>query len=152
MENLERVLREHRFLEDLTEEQTRYLVGCAKNAHFAPGAFLFREGDTADAFFLVRQGRVALEIHVPGRGPIEIESLGPNDVLGMSWFIPPYREHADARATETVVALAFDGACLRAKLDADHDLGFALARRLFERAYDRLERARLQRLDLYRVP
>lgn len=78
-----------------------------------------------------------------------MESLGPGDVLGLSWLVPPYRAQLDARAVEPVIALAFDGQCLRGKLDADHDLGFALAQRMFEQAYHRLERVRLQRLDLY---
>ena len=44
------------------------LTGCAANVRFDAGAFLFREGEPADRFFVVRQGRVALEIDAPGRG------------------------------------------------------------------------------------
>ncbi len=149
MEGLERLLREHDFLKDLSAEQAHFLVSCAKNVRYRPGEFLLHEGHEPAAFYLIRHGRVALEIHVPGRGAIQMESLGPGDVLGLSWLIPPYREHLDARAVEPVVALAFGCQCLRDKLEADHDLGFALARRMFERAYQRLERVRLQRLDLY---
>lgn len=151
VEGLERILREHDFLKDLSLEQARFLVSCARNLHYATGDFLLREGTDPTAFYLLRRGRVALEIHVPGRGTVEMESLGPGDVLGLSWLVPPYREHLDARAVEPVVAIAFDCQCLRNKLDADHDLGYALARRLFEHAYHRLERVRLQRLDLYGV-
>jgi CRP/FNR family cyclic AMP-dependent transcriptional regulator len=149
MEGLERLLREHDFLKDLSADQARFLVSCVRNVRFAAGQFLLREGGEASVFYLLRRGRVALEIHVPGRGTVQMESLGPGDVLGLSWFIPPYREHLDARATESVVALAFNGQCLRDKLEADHELGFALARRLFEQAYHRLERVRLQRVDVY---
>ncbi len=151
MENLERLLREHDFLRELSAEQASFLVSCARNVRFAAGEFLLREGSEGSTFYLLRRGRVALEIFVPGHGPMQMESLGGGDVLGLSWFIPPYREPLDARAVEPVVALAFDARCLRDKLDADHDLGFALARRLFEQAYHRLERVRLQRLDLYGV-
>lgn len=149
MEGLERLLREHEFLKDLSAEQATFLVGCAKNVPFRAGAFLLREGQDASVFYLIRAGRVALEISVPGRGTVQMESLGPGDVLGLSWLVPPYRSQLDARAVEPVVALVFDGQCLRDKLDADHDLGFVLARRMFVQAYRRLERVRLQRLDLY---
>jgi hypothetical protein len=74
-----------------------------------------------------------------------------DDALGLSWLIPPYRSHLDARAVEPVVALGFDGTCLRGKMEGDHELGFALAKRLFEKAYRRLERVRLQRLDVYKA-
>jgi CRP-like cAMP-binding protein len=149
MEDLERLLREQDFLKGLSEEHTRLLVSCAKNVRFNPGDFLLHEGAEATTFYLVRTGRIALEVNVPGKGILQMESVGPADVLGLSWLIPPYRSHLDARAVEPVLALAFDGTCLRGKMDADHDLGFALTKRLFQEAYRRLERVRLQRLDVY---
>jgi hypothetical protein len=96
-------------------------------------------------------GHVALEVNVPGKGVVQMESAGPEDILGLSWLIPPYRLHLDARAVDAVVALAFDATCLRGKMEADHDLGFALTQRLLQEAYRRLERVRLQRLDVYRT-
>jgi CRP-like cAMP-binding protein len=152
MEDLERLLREHDFLKGLSDAHTRLLVSCAKNVRFVPGDFLFHEGGDAATFYLLRAGHVALEVDVPGKGIVQMESVGPGDVLGLSWLIPPYHLNLDARAVEPVVALAFDGACLRGKMDADHDLGFALTKRLFEKAYRRLARVRLQRLDLYKAP
>ena len=150
MSDLERPLREHYFLKGLSEEQTRFLVSCVKNVRFQPGEFLMREAEPADVFYLLRVGHVTLEIHVPGRGPTQMESLGPGDMLGLSWLFPPHRVHLDARAVDSVVALAFDGACLRGKMDADPTLGYALTRRLLAETYKRLERVRLQRLDVYR--
>jgi CRP-like cAMP-binding protein len=152
MEDLERLLREHDFLSGLSAEHTRLLVSCAKNVRFASGDFLLREGSEATSFYLVRVGHVTLEVDVPARGVVQMETVGPGDVLGLSWLIPPYRSHLDARAVEPVVALAFDGTCLRGKMEADHDLGFSLAMRLFEKAYARLERVRLQRIDVYGAP
>jgi CRP-like cAMP-binding protein len=152
MEDLERLLRQHEFLRGLSESHTRLMVSCAKNLRFAPGEYLLRESDEATTFYLVRVGHVALEIDVPGKGVVQMESVGPGDVLGLSWLIPPYRLHLDARAVEPVVALAFDATCLRGKIESDHDLGFALTKRLFEKAYQRLERTRLQRLDVYKAP
>jgi CRP-like cAMP-binding protein len=151
MEDLERLLREHIFLKGLSEEHTRVLVSCAKNVRFNPGDFLLHEGAEATTFYLVRVGHVALEVNVPGKGVVQMESVGPEDVLGLSWLIPPYRSHLDARAAESVVALAFDATCLRGKMEADHELGYALTKRLLLEAYRRLERVRLQRLDVYRA-
>ncbi|NVB78353.1 MAG: cyclic nucleotide-binding domain-containing protein [Kofleriaceae bacterium] len=147
--DLEGLLRKHDFLKGLSTTQTKLLVGCAKNVHFAEGAYLMREGRQADVFYLIRAGRIALESNVPGRGPVQMEDIGPGDILGLSWLVPPYREHLDARAVEPILALAFDAKCLRDKLEADHELGYALIRRVFEHAYRRLVRVRLQRLDVY---
>ena len=59
-------------------------------------------------------------------------------------------EHVDCRARETVVALAIDNACLHRKMEADPRLGYAISMRLLERTYNRLVRARLQHMDVYR--
>ena len=150
MEDLASLLRRHPFLDGLKAEQVAFLTGCAKNVRFAPGAFLFREGELAETLFLIREGRVGLEMHHPSEGPIRVEMLQPGDIAGWSWLFPPYRWHLDGRALDPVRAFQLDGKCLREKLERDHELGYAITRRLLEQAHRRLERVRLQRLDLYR--
>ena len=149
METLERVLLEHPFMKELSEEHVRFLVGCAKNVRFEPGQYLIREGEDEGTFYLVREGTVSLEAHVPGKSPATVETLGSGDVLGVSWMFPGTKASIDARARDLVLAFALDGACMRAKADADHDLGLALARRLLHLTYRRLQRLRLQKLDVY---
>jgi CRP-like cAMP-binding protein len=151
MENLERLLREHHFLEGLSPEQIQFLVGCARNERFHAGTYLFRDGEKADEFLLVRKGSVGLEVHVPGKGPVVMETLGPGDIVGFSWLFPPHRTHLDGRARDEVVALVFDGECLRRKMESDPVLGFALTKRLLQHLYKRLERVRMQRLDIYKA-
>ena len=51
--------------------------------------YLFREGDPADVFYVVRHGSVALETFVPARGAVTIETLEAGEVLGWSWLFPP---------------------------------------------------------------
>jgi CRP-like cAMP-binding protein len=150
METLEPLLRKHPFLSGLSDEEIRFLAGCAANRRFAPGQLLFREGDEASAFYLLREGRVALEVNVPGSGPFQLQSCGEGEVVGWSWLFPPYRWQLDARAVGAVAALAFDGRCLREKMEQDHDLGYALAKLMLYEVYQRLLNVRLQRLDLYR--
>ncbi len=150
METLEPLLRKHPFLSGLSDDEIRFLVGCAANRRFAPGEMLFREGDEASHFYLLRAGRVALEVNVPGRGPFQLQSCGEGEAVGWSWLFPPYRWQLDARAAEPVAVLAFDGRCLREKMEQDHRLGYALTKLMLYEVYQRLERARLQRLDVYR--
>ena len=68
------------------------------NVHFDAGRALFREGDAADTFYVVRHGSVALETFVPTRGPMMIETIEAGEVIGWSWLFAPYRWHFDARA------------------------------------------------------
>lgn len=151
MEDLHRVLEEHAFLKGLTPAQRQLIVGCVKNVRFRAGAFLLREGESADVFYLLRTGHAAIEIDVPGRGPVQMESLGPTDMLGVEWLVSG-RVHYDARAVDDVVALSFNGACLRDKLEEDTALGYALTRRILAETYKRLEHVRLARLDVYAEP
>lgn len=152
MEDLQRILRAHPFLAGLADPHFAVIVGCARNLRFSPGDLLFREGGEVRDFFLVREGRVSIDVQAPARPPIRVETVVPGDVLGLEWMFPPHRAHHDARALDTVIALSFDGACLLRKMEDDPALGFAITRRVLDRALRRLERARLQQLDVYRAP
>jgi CRP-like cAMP-binding protein len=146
---LETVLAEVPFLEDLGDAQLALIAGCGSNVRFREGETLFREGDPADTFYVVRHGHVSLETFVPARGPMVIETIESGEVLGWSWLFPPYRWHFDARALSLVRATAFVGACLRGKCDADPALGYALMQRFAQLLIERLQWTRLRLLDLY---
>jgi len=149
MENLERILTEHPFLEGLDKKHIQLLVGCASNVIFKAGDFIFREGEPADSFYFIRHGRVLIESYIPQRGPIMIRSREEGEILGWSWLVPPYRWHFDARAVELTRALALDGKCLREKCREDHDLGYEVMKRFAKIIAERLEATRLQLMDIY---
>jgi len=151
MQTLEPLLAEHPFLKGLEPRYLKLIVGCASNVLFKAGQFLFHEGEEADQFYIIRQGKVAVEIRAPERGSITVQTVGEGDVLGWSWLIPPYRWRFDARAIELTRAVALDGKCLRAKSEEDHSLGYELLKRFSNIIVERLDATRLQLLDLYRA-
>ena len=146
---LEPIIREHLFFQGLGERYLQLIAGCAKNVRFEEGQVIFCEGDAADQFYLIREGQVAVQVMIPHRGLTTVETAGAGDVLGWSWLFEPYRWCFDARAQRPTRALAFDGKCLRGKCEEDHDLGYELFKRFTHLMTDRLERARLQLLDVY---
>jgi CRP-like cAMP-binding protein len=152
METLEPILAAHPFFQRLAPEHLKLLVGCATNVRFDAGAFLFRTGEDANQFFLIREGAVALEAAAPGRVPVVVQTLGAGEILGWSWLIPPYHWTFDARALEPTRAIALDGRCLREKCEADHDLGYELLKRISHILWERLEAERVQLLDAYAPP
>jgi CRP-like cAMP-binding protein len=149
IEGLERILREHPFFAGLKEEFSTLICGCAKNVRFEAGQYLFHEGEPADQFYLVRHGRVALEIASPGRGSMIFQTLHEGEIVGVSWLIPPYRWTFDAKALELTRAIAMDAACLRRKCEADHDLGYEMMKRFMPVLIERLQATRMQILDVY---
>jgi len=147
-QTLEPVLRRHGFFADLDPEYLALIAGCARNVVFRDNTFLFREGSTADTFYLVREGAVALEIAAPSR-VITVQTLGTGEMVGFSWLMGPHNWEFDGRAVGRVHAIEMDGACLRAKCDADPRLGYDLMRRFANLATRRLQATRLQILDVY---
>ena len=149
MRGLDELIADSPVFAGLAPEQLQLIAGCGRNEHVDAGAPLFREGAPADRFFLIRTGAVALEIAAPAGGALAIETLHAGDVVGWSWLFAPYRWHFDGRATAPTSLIAFDGACLRGKCDADHELGYELMRRFAASLVERLQATRLQLLDVY---
>jgi CRP/FNR family transcriptional regulator, cyclic AMP receptor protein len=147
-ETLEHVLRGHEFFAGMDPEYLALIAGCASNVVFRDGTFLFREGDPAQTFYLVREGAVALEIAAPGR-VATVQTLGAGELVGFSWLMGPHRWHFDGRAAGRVHAIEMDGTCLRGKCDADPRLGYDLMQRFALLASRRLQATRLQILDVY---
>lgn len=146
---LDRIIREHPFFAGLDESFIQLVCGCAKNVRFEAGEYLFHEGAAASELFLVRHGRVSLEVAAPGRGALTIQTLSEGEIVGLSALIPPYRWTSDARALDLVRAVSMDATCLRNKCEADHDLGYEVMKRFVPVLVGRLQATRLQTLDLY---
>jgi CRP/FNR family transcriptional regulator, cyclic AMP receptor protein len=129
--------------------QLEFIGGCARNEHVEAGTMVMRVGEPAERFWLIRRGTVALELYVPGREPLVIETLEPGDVVGWSWLFAPYRWTLDGRTVGDCHLIVFDGVCLRNKCESDHDLGYALMSRFAGDVLDRLQATRLQLADVY---
>ncbi|HXJ92568.1 MAG TPA: cyclic nucleotide-binding domain-containing protein [Terriglobia bacterium] len=149
MEDLKNILTTHPFFAGMRPEHLQLLVGCASNVRFDAGKFILREGEEANEFYLLRHGKVALEVYGPARGPVNIQTLGEGDILGWSWLVPPYRWKFDARVVEMTRAIALDGKCLRQKSETDCQLGYELLKRFSQVMVDHLQAARLQLLNVY---
>jgi CRP-like cAMP-binding protein len=149
MRTIEQYLPDHPFFEGLDAPTLALVAGCATNISLAAGQYLCREGDPADRFFVVRRGRVAIEVHGPSAGTLVLDTADEGDVVGWSWLVPPYRSTFDARAAEATGVVAFDGACLRGKCENDPRLGYELMQRVSKVMNGRLVAAQVRLLDLY---
>lgn len=150
-EGLRPLLAEHPFFAGMEEAHLDVLVGCAKNVRFDPGQLVRREGDEAAELYLLRHGRLAVDLHVHPR-PVTVKTVGPGEILGWSWLRGGARWAFDLRAVELSRAVALDGACLRHKCEADPRLGFELVRRFATDLEQRLYGAWFQMVDMYGPP
>ena len=144
IKNMEAIVKDHPFFKALPPAQLKLLAGCAANVRFEPGEMITKSNEPADKFYIIREGRVAIEINPPGRGAIIIETLADGDVIGWSWMFPPFTWNLDARALEPIKAVSLDGKCLRGKMDKDHDLGYELHTRFARLMLERIRALREQ--------
>jgi CRP-like cAMP-binding protein len=148
MQTIAQYLPEHPFFLGLDSATTDLLAGCAANVHIRPDEFLFREGTAADHFYVLRHGRVAIEVRTPGRSMV-LDTVEDGDVVGWSWVVPPYLWTFDGRAVTAVSAVSFDAACLRLKCATNPVLGYDLMMRFVQLMNQRLQSARIRLIDLY---
>ncbi|CCK32490.1 hypothetical protein BN159_8112 [Streptomyces davaonensis JCM 4913] len=133
----------------LSTEHRGLLMGLAHEALFPAGIRLFQEGGRADHFWIIRSGTVTLDMRVPGHRPVDLETLGPGDLLGWSWLFPPYRWRFGARTVGPVRAHEFDAQTVRRMCADDPALGHTVALWAGAVATRRLQAARTRLLDLY---
>ena len=141
-EDLEADVAAHPFLIGLNEHHVRLLADCAVRIHFERDQILFREGETANRFYLIESGQVVLESTAGDDAPVLIDTIGDCDLLGWSWFFPPYVWQFTARATKTTTAIFFYATVLREYCEKDHTLGYELLKRMSEVMMRRLQLAR----------
>ena len=151
MKSLESILANHPFFENLEAEYLALITGCASNVRFEAGQCIYRQDEEANRFYIIREGKVALEICPPGKKPITVQTVTDGEILGWAWLVPPYHCQFDAQAVELTRAIVLEGKCLRKKCEEDHTLGYALLNRLLPIIGKTMEATRLQLLDVYGV-
>ncbi|MEM2856874.1 MAG: cyclic nucleotide-binding domain-containing protein [Candidatus Nitrosocaldaceae archaeon] len=115
---------------------------------FKEGEIIFREGDKADSIYFITHGRVALELSTAHKGKIIIQTIGKDEVLGISWLFPPYKWHFDARAIELTRAIKVDANLMIKNCEEDNRLGYVIMKGLASIIMKRLQAVRIQLLEM----
>lgn len=150
MKTVAEFVHQHPLFNGMDPARVDFIAGCGSLQRFAEGELIARENQPADSFYLLLEGRAAIEVHHPNQPAVPVMTLGANDVVGWSWLIPPYRWEFDIRAVTPLRTVQFDGRCLRDKCEADTAMGFDLLRRLLATMAARVHQSRFQSLDVYR--
>lgn len=141
----------HSFIARLEPAHGRILLLGAERQQFEAGETIFHEGQPANRFYLVESGEIALETHSAGCGPILIQTVSANEVLGWSWLFPPYAWHFSARVTIPASVICCDGARLLVTSEENHDFGHALLKLIANLVIQRLQATRKQLVRLESV-
>ncbi len=140
---------QNRILAALPDPARRALAATASERSYQAGDTLFESDAEASEFFIVRSGLVALEMPAPGREPLIVETLGPGELVGISWVFEPYRWNWRAFAWSDVTAVAFDAPAVRDAAHQDPALRVALLELVAREAVSRLHATRVRLMDVY---
>ncbi|WP_405876864.1 cyclic nucleotide-binding domain-containing protein [Streptomyces sp. NBC_01136] len=128
------------------------LLRIAREVDVRQGARIFEEGRRADRFWIVREGTVALDMHVPGHRPPVVETLGVGDLVGWSWLFEPHVWQLSAETVTPLRAYEFDAVAVRLMCEDDPQFGRAVEHWVGRVLAHRLHAARTRLLDLYGNP
>jgi CRP-like cAMP-binding protein len=134
----------HPFLHGMSADQLGLLADAARDVSFPARHRLFEDGGYATRFWLIQAGHVSLDLHVPGDGPVIIETIGMGELLGWSWLFPPYKWAFGAVAATAVEAFEFDAPAVRELCAADPGLGYELNQRITRVLARRLQATRIR--------
>jgi len=139
----------HPFFEGIDPTIAHAMTANAEERTYDTGDMLVREGKPAEEFFLVFEGKIALEVGAADHPDITVETIGRGEILGWSWLVPPYRWRFDARATKPTRVVAIHAATARYAIAAHPAFGYQFLMKLLPVIAERLENTRVQLLDIH---
>lgn len=142
------VLTGHPFFKAFKPEHLKVIESCSSRAEFKPGEYVYRERTPANGLHVITEGRVAIELLVPGHDPWIIMTICAGGVLGWSWAFEPCLWYFSCRCVIPTRTVFLEAECLRAKMKEDYELGYAMMMACGHVLEERLRATRLQLLDL----
>jgi CRP-like cAMP-binding protein len=137
------------FLAELSPRVREKLLALSQTFSLQKGETVFQEGSPSLYIYIVKSGRVNVDIHIPSKGRRSILSAGPGEVVSWSALVQPCVHHASARAIEPAELLGIRGEVLAAVCREDFEVGYELYKALAEIVSARLTATRLQMLDVF---
>ena len=130
MESPQTLISSHPFTEGMSPEHVALLSADASKAQFPAGKVIAKEGATAERFYLILSGQVAVEAHLQPHEELGVQTVGAGQALGWSWLFPPFQWHFTARVVEPVEAFEWKTERLRELGGAHPSFGYEMAKRI----------------------
>jgi CRP-like cAMP-binding protein len=146
---LDEIIVHHPFFRNLDPRHISLLAGCASLVKIGMRQDILREGESADRFYLIQRGQVAIETFIPRAGVTRLQTLEGGEALGWSWYFAPFRWQHSARALDPVEAVAFDAAVLRERAAKNPAFGYDLSMRLGAEMLKTLNETRKALLEFF---
>jgi CRP-like cAMP-binding protein len=120
---------------ELDDAQLDKIAEFTVEKQFEAGSTMFCTGGSADELFLIKDGRVAVQMVLPGgagqsgrRITVDVATRG--EIAGWSALIEPYKYTFTAVCMQKTVALAIDGNKLKLALRDNPEAGYEVMKGL----------------------
>ena len=151
-QSISEYLSTHEFLYEFSDDALKFLCDYSSTVEIKKGEVLFLEGETADKFYVVRSGRISLQMPAIIGPTLEIQSLDENQILGWSWLISPYKWNFQTKAEEDSELLQFDGVAILARCNEEPKFGYELLKKFAALMSVGLNTARIKMMDEWNPP
>lgn len=151
-ESIAKELGTFEFFSGLAPEHIQFLAGRARRRRFDGAHVIHRHGDSATTFYVVSKGHISIEVPAILGPTLFLQHLGPGEMLGWSWLIPPYQWSFLIRTEEPVEVIEFDGRAVLAKCESDPKFGYEILKRVSALMSERLAHARQRMIDEWSAP
>ncbi len=125
-------LRHSPLFQTLSDSQLEKMVKHGEPLALTGGDLLAREGQRSEAFFVLLEGKVQVEMAIGG-STVPITTLGPGDVFGEQGLLLNAPRTASVRAVGPAQVLRFKSSIFQTLLRKVPEFGVAVARILAER-------------------
>lgn len=133
----------------LSDKQLKQLKQISGYTNLESGQTLYLEGDNDNLLYVISEGKVAIDIHVPTHGNLRIYEAEPLDIIGWSSMTPMVRQRpATITALQPTRLVYFDGPALTELCEQDEKIGYVVMRRLSNIIASRLLTMRNHLFDL----
>ena len=97
---------------------------------FDENEFIFRQGDKSDRLYMLREGKVLLELDVSDNITVSVSLIKPGHAFGWSAMLEEATYTVNALCSARCEVLSVRSEKLNALLEHDHSMGYILSQRL----------------------
>lgn len=123
-------LKQFVILEYLSDEMLKKLVPITETLLFDKNEKVFQQGEEADRFFLLKKGKVLLELRITDNITVSMSGVKPGFSFGWSSMLEESLYTTDAICAEPCEVFSFRESKIKKIMEEDHSLGYIFNQRL----------------------
>ena len=138
------------WLEKLTDEMLQKISPHARPHHFNSKDVVFEENEAADYFYMLKKGKVLLEVELTREVIISLGAVKTGFSFGWSALLPESHYTSHARCVEPCEVYSIPGQTFLDIIEKDHAMGYIVMQGLVRILENRLKRRTGQFLKVIR--